>query len=168
MGWLDIICIVVFIACIPVVINANRIAEWLMSKLVLCYNGHTWVHRGGRNASCALMGNDCGCSIPVYECARCGECDYGENNEATLTIDECGERVREELVEFKVLERHQVAGRGEVLVGEWPLWDRVHPVGRRVMIDGAVHEIRGYECIGAVDTLLPGDKVAITVKRVSA
>jgi hypothetical protein len=34
--------------------------------------GHAWELSGGKY--CA----DCGDSKPVYECARCGECDYGE------------------------------------------------------------------------------------------
>jgi hypothetical protein len=34
---------------------------------------------GGCNAGCA---DDCSCSVPVYTCTRCSECDYGDNDEA--------------------------------------------------------------------------------------
>jgi hypothetical protein len=37
-------------------------------------------HAGGRNAGC---GDGCCCSIPVYVCKRCGDSDYGDNDEAT-------------------------------------------------------------------------------------
>lgn len=44
-----------------------------------CEKGHNWKHIGGKNAGCEP---DCGCSVPVYQCTRCGDCDYGENEEA--------------------------------------------------------------------------------------
>lgn len=34
--------------------------------------GHLWKSFGGRHCS------DCGNSKAVYECERCGECDYGD------------------------------------------------------------------------------------------
>ena len=41
--------------------------------------GHRWVFRGGANACCF---EDCSCSVPVYECSVCKDCDYGVNREA--------------------------------------------------------------------------------------
>ena len=38
--------------------------------------GHDWVFIGGRNCGC-FPGADC--SVPVHQCSRCGDCDYGEN-----------------------------------------------------------------------------------------
>lgn len=43
-------------------------------------------HKGGRNAGCAEW---CSCSVPVYECTRCGDCDYGYNDEAKRTVAAC-------------------------------------------------------------------------------
>lgn len=40
---------------------------------------HSWEFKGGRNAGCS---DDCICSVPVYTCGHCGDCDYGENDEA--------------------------------------------------------------------------------------
>ncbi len=45
---------------------------------------------GGKNASCDEAG--CNCSVPVHQCARCGDCDYGDNKEA----DEIRARCKEE------------------------------------------------------------------------
>ncbi len=53
-------------------------------------SGHDWRHVGGKNAGCEI-GNDCGCSVPVHECAVCGDCDYGDNPEAFETIRRCAE-----------------------------------------------------------------------------
>lgn len=36
-------------------------------------------HRGGANCGCE--GGHC--SVPVHVCTRCGDCDYGDNAEAT-------------------------------------------------------------------------------------
>ena len=44
---------------------------------------------GGMNAGC---GQFCHCSVPVYECAICGECDYGNNDETAEIIAKCAER----------------------------------------------------------------------------
>lgn len=48
--------------------------------------GHKWVFLGGAHASCECGG---GCSVPVYECSACGDCDYGENVEADEIKAEC-------------------------------------------------------------------------------
>lgn len=51
-------------------------------------HGHDWKFYGGRNAGC---GPDCGCSIPVYICSKCGDCDYGDNDEANQKRADCEE-----------------------------------------------------------------------------
>lgn len=48
--------------------------------------GHDWKHIGGRNAGCGV---GCNCSIPVHICQKCGDCDYGDNPEATEKIADC-------------------------------------------------------------------------------
>lgn len=50
--------------------------------------GHDWQHCGGKNAGC---GPDCGCSVPVNACAKCGDCDYGDNEEADQVRAKCAE-----------------------------------------------------------------------------
>lgn len=37
--------------------------------------GHDWKFIGGCNAGCSP---DCGCSVDVHQCSRCGDCDYGD------------------------------------------------------------------------------------------
>ena len=51
-----------------------------------CPDGHSWQHIGGKNAGCH---RDCACSVPVNRCVVCGDCDYGDNEDATRTISEC-------------------------------------------------------------------------------
>ena len=50
--------------------------------------GHDWHLLGGRNAGCA---DNCNCSVPVYRCRKCGDCDYGDNPEAAEIILTCEE-----------------------------------------------------------------------------
>lgn len=50
--------------------------------------GHTWKQIGGRNACCDAQ-DLCGCSVPVYECTKCGDSDYGDNDEAAARIAAC-------------------------------------------------------------------------------
>jgi hypothetical protein len=50
---------------------------------------HDWQSLGGCNAGC---GKDCSCSVPVHECARCKDCDYGENADAGEVRRECADR----------------------------------------------------------------------------
>lgn len=50
--------------------------------------GHSWKHLGGKNAGCD-RGADCGCSVPVYVCTKCGDSDYGENAEAGDVLLAC-------------------------------------------------------------------------------
>ena len=39
---------------------------------------HDWQSIGGCNCGCP----DGSCSVPVHECTRCGDCDYGKNDDA--------------------------------------------------------------------------------------
>lgn len=54
--------------------------------------GHRWKHIGGSNAGCELA-DACSCSVPVHECERCGDCDYGENAEAMEVKRNCTEQM---------------------------------------------------------------------------
>jgi hypothetical protein len=58
---------------------------------------HNLVQLGGANCGCTFDngegGEDAGCcSVPVFTCSVCGDCDYGENAEATLIRQECHDR----------------------------------------------------------------------------
>ena len=55
-----------------------------------CELEHDWQSSGGRNAGCE-RGDWCACSVPVHVCARCGDCDYGENAEASDVRRSCRE-----------------------------------------------------------------------------
>lgn len=46
---------------------------------------HDWQFYGGANCGC----QDGGCSVPVHKCVRCGDCDYGENDEAESIRRDC-------------------------------------------------------------------------------
>jgi hypothetical protein len=50
---------------------------------------HDWVQIGGCNAGCHDDPSTCGCSVPVHECSRCKDCDYGENPEAERIVAHC-------------------------------------------------------------------------------
>ena len=50
--------------------------------------GHDWKSSGGANAGC---GHDCGCSVPVNVCSKCGDCDYGDNEEAEAIRTDCAD-----------------------------------------------------------------------------
>ena len=50
--------------------------------------GHKWGSIGGANAGCSDI---CGCSVPVHECEVCGDCDYGENDEADDIRERCSD-----------------------------------------------------------------------------
>jgi hypothetical protein len=47
--------------------------------------GHDWQHIGGRNCGC----DGGGCSVPVHQCSKCGDCDYGDNEEAIKVRHRC-------------------------------------------------------------------------------
>lgn len=63
-------------------IAANR--DWLFLN---CQVAHQWETIGGANCGC----EDGACSVPVRQCAVCGDCDYGENEDATNVRDNCHE-----------------------------------------------------------------------------
>jgi hypothetical protein len=50
-----------------------------------CQIEHDWRFIGGRACGC----EDGACSVSVYECAVCGLCDYGENDESKQIMMEC-------------------------------------------------------------------------------
>ena len=50
--------------------------------------GHRWRFSGGASRTLS-SGNYC--SVPVYECDACGDCDYGENEEAIKIMQEAEE-----------------------------------------------------------------------------
>ena len=70
--------------------EAARLRRIIESKS--CAEGHTWKSIGGCNASCS---DNCACSIPVNECEACGDCDYGDNDEAETIVARCKERRNE-------------------------------------------------------------------------
>ncbi len=47
---------------------------------------HQLVTTGWANCGCHP---DSDCSVPVYHCALCGGCDYGDNDEATKIRKNC-------------------------------------------------------------------------------
>lgn len=53
-----------------------------------CEAGHDMQSIGGCNAGCDP---DCSCSVPVHTCTRCGDCDYGKNEEADRIRARCAE-----------------------------------------------------------------------------
>lgn len=50
--------------------------------------GHKWEFSGGANCGCP----DGACSVPVHECDACGDCDYGDNDEADEVRADCERR----------------------------------------------------------------------------
>jgi hypothetical protein len=59
--------------------------DWLFLG---CEKGHDMRHVGGCNAGCC---EDCCCSVPVFTCSRCGDSDYGDNEEAKFIRMKCRE-----------------------------------------------------------------------------
>jgi len=55
--------------------------------------GHDWCLMGGANCGCEWIedGETCRgmCSVPVHECRRCKDCDYGENPEGDMLRSDC-------------------------------------------------------------------------------
>jgi len=51
---------------------------------------------GGCNCGCEFQDGEIvvpgACSVPVLACTRCGDCDYGDNDEARETRADCHER----------------------------------------------------------------------------
>lgn len=48
--------------------------------------GHDWQFAGGSNLGCD---EDCQCGGPVYTCTKCGDSDYGDNEEADELRADC-------------------------------------------------------------------------------
>jgi len=48
--------------------------------------GHDWQSLGGCNCGCHETAQ---CSVPVYICRRCKDCDYGTNQEAIEIRQRC-------------------------------------------------------------------------------
>ncbi len=54
--------------------------------------GHDWKFIGGKNAGCC---RDCGCSVDVHVCAKCGDCDYGDTDAADEKRKRCAETMED-------------------------------------------------------------------------
>jgi len=54
--------------------------------------GHRWQSSGGANCGCKIGY----CSVPVHECAVCGDCDYGDNEDADDVRANCALDVGEQ------------------------------------------------------------------------
>lgn len=78
--------------------------------------GHHWKHLGGCNAGCDLD-RDCTCSIPVHECRRCGDCDYGENREGRRVRADCARHRYDNMTPNEA--RRWLAGRDDWGEREW-------------------------------------------------
>lgn len=59
--------------------DVERLKRQIGSASCQEIGAHDWVFQGGCNAGCSQC---CACSVPVHECSRCGDCDYGKNVEA--------------------------------------------------------------------------------------
>jgi len=71
--------------------TANKL-RWLQHQLEhgTCADvGHDWESIGGCNCGCFP---DSACSVPVLQCVRCGDCDYGEGDEADEQRASCSIR----------------------------------------------------------------------------
>lgn len=55
-----------------------------------CERSHDMQSVGGCNAGCC---DDCFCSVPVLKCTRCGDCDYGQSEEADRVRADCAEKL---------------------------------------------------------------------------
>jgi hypothetical protein len=63
----------------------NRL-ERLAASATCADLGHDMQSVGGCNAGCC---DECSCSVPVNECTRCKDCDYGDNPEADRIRRDC-------------------------------------------------------------------------------
>jgi hypothetical protein len=63
-----------------------RRLENLAVKATCAELGHDWKCLGGCNCGCHEMA--C-CSVPVNQCSRCKDCDYGENEDAAEVRRQC-------------------------------------------------------------------------------
>ena len=51
--------------------------------------GHDWVSIGGCGCGCKKASLGYSCSVPVNECRKCGDCDYGQNDDADTIRASC-------------------------------------------------------------------------------
>lgn len=63
-----------------------------------CEGGHDMQSIGGCNAGC--HDKSCSCSVPVLVCSRCGDCDYGDNDEAKDVRAACALRYGDPVERF--------------------------------------------------------------------
>lgn len=71
--------------------TANKL-RWLQHQLehgTCAEVGHDWQSIGGCNCGCFA---DSACSVPVMQCLRCGDCDYGDSDEANNQRERCSTR----------------------------------------------------------------------------
>ena len=73
-------------------------------------HGHVWEHYGGANAACDHC-TDCYCSVPVYVCTRCGDMDYGKNQEARDIVAKC-KKEHEDAEKREAVERERFRREG--------------------------------------------------------
>jgi hypothetical protein len=66
--------------------NALELLERQAAGATCADLGHDWQCLGGCNCGCH---EDACCSVPVHECARCKDCDYGQNSEADKVRAAC-------------------------------------------------------------------------------
>lgn len=50
--------------------------------------GHVWIFHGGANCGCHARAD---CSVSVHVCEACGDCDYGDNEDADKQRAMCKE-----------------------------------------------------------------------------
>lgn len=66
----------------------NRVAQikHQIASATCAEVGHRWKFIGGAHCGCEGV---TGCSVPVRECAVCGDSDYGDSEEADLIKQRC-------------------------------------------------------------------------------
>lgn len=67
----------------------KRLLEAALAEVHPCAHGHKWRSVGAMACCCDLGDFDGECSLPVYGCVRCGDCDYGENADAAAVKAAC-------------------------------------------------------------------------------
>lgn len=69
----------------------------------LCRAGHRWEVFGGRYCEA------CDGSKPVFECTRCGECDYGDRVPCGSECDMARQRLADEIAAIPAVEAMEAA-----------------------------------------------------------
>lgn len=65
--------------------QVRRIEQLIASATCAEIGDHDWEHVGGANCGCT----DGSCSVPVHQCRRCKDSDYGENEDAAAIRRRC-------------------------------------------------------------------------------